>query len=716
MIRRPPRSTLSSSSAASDVYKRQAHDSEVGTSTSPIVFEICGYEAGTSGWKQLHVSRPLTSRNQMYEIQLDVSGLDGLQIACWVDGKSLANAHAIWIDPRVTVNDYEAFADTHSGLPECTRYKLPDDVARVHHEGWMEKKGDDLLGLWSNRFFVLDGHLLRWFSDQSSYAEGQEANGQLHLNDVSAIHQWQNKPNDVNVDVAGRTYILRCKSGQDASTWVGLMHFIGQLEDRLLGRVESGDFKNQFKLHEVLSSGLRKTDLHFDENRGVSCDNESWQAATRDIHGFMKQDGGNGNRFALVTYNYKEFEGASQAQLRQIQDTLNTLKGNREKPAISQIRVFKQASLNLFDDSAEFLAKGGYGQVFKVKEKATGEYYALKVIQVGQKFDKEFIESSIKEKEVLVGIASGNPFLVNLHSLWHENLNVFFCLELAEAGDLTNVMRTHYREQLPAALAGFYFAETVNALRFLHHLGIVYRDLKPENLLVAADGHVKLTDFGLAKGGLDDSMMTEGCTTFKGTPEYYAPEVLQAGKKDGHTYGLAADWWAVGILVYEMHAGLYTTPFPSGNRDQGALNRMYSKILNSDFQWAEPIPAWAKNLNSLQDLISQLLRRDPNSRLGTPAPGLKARSGDGIRDHPYFATELPALLGLDQPIDIDMIDKQYVTPPWIPEIPRKIRPKQSLSKFKGSRDDERLEMIGSFSGSQAECTDGVDFLAEMGFM
>ena len=191
-----------------------------------------------------------------------------------------------------------------------------------------------------------------------------------------------------------------------------------------------------------------------------------------------------------MTYNYKEFEGASQVQLQMIEQSISTLKGQREKPqAHRAVQVFKNASLNLFEDEADFLAKGGYGKVYKVKEKGSGDFYALKVVEVGRKFDKEFIDSSIKEREVLVAVASGCPFLVRLHSVWHENLNVFFCLELAEAGDLTNVMKQHQNDRLPAALAGFYVAEMVSAIEYLHQIGIIHRDLKPENVLLGHDGN-----------------------------------------------------------------------------------------------------------------------------------------------------------------------------------------------------------------------------------
>jgi len=315
---------------------------------------------------------------------------------------------------------------------------------------------------------------------------------------------------------------------------------------------------------------------------------------------------------------------------------------------------------------------------------------------------------------VLVSLSSGNPFLISLHSAWHQQSNVFLCLELAEAGDLTNVMKQHYQDQFPSDLAGFYCAEVINVIRFLHARGIVYRDLKPENLLVSTNGHVKLADFGLAKsGGIE---MTAGCTTFKGTPEYYAPEVLQTGRGGGAGYGFAADWWAVGILFYEMQAGLYTTPFPSGNRDQQHLNRMYENILKKEFKWPNPLPTWAQDFPAMRSLIEGLLTKDPLQRLGTPPIGIAARSGDNIREHAYFTTDLPRLLNLSEPVDLDMIDKVWLIPPWVPAVGKTVRPKFDLGKYSGSGTDKRLDNFGSFDGAETgDVQDGHAFLHTLGF-
>lgn len=422
-------------------------------------------------------------------------------------------------------------------------------------------------------------------------------------------------------------------------------------------------------------------DLRFDdssEDGGVTCiENKTmgstWKVNLQDIAGFHPIPGGNGNRFAVATLSYKYFEAVSNSQLGMIKESIHTIQGQREKPMPHRpLQVFKHASLSLFENECELLGKGGYGKVYKVKEKATGDYYALKTIEVGKRFDREFIDSAIKEREVLVGLAAGNPFMINLHSAWHENCNVFLCLELAEAGDLCEVMSQLPNRRCSPPLAGFYIAEVIHVIRFLHARGIVYRDLKPE--------------------------------------------VLHAGRGAGG-YGFAADWWAVGILFYEMQSGMYSTPFPSGQRRPHELNRMYQMILHQEFEWSTPLPVYAEPLPHMRNLVSLLLIKDPTRRLGTPTSGgISAQSGDNIKEHPYFRQELPLLLQMDEPIDLDMIDKYMLQPPWTPVQESKSKAKFDLEVYKGTNNDKRLDMFGSFDGAAAEeMLSGADFLRSLDF-
>ncbi|KAI8427675.1 hypothetical protein MSG28_002139 [Choristoneura fumiferana] len=138
----------------------------------------------------------------------------------------------------------------------------------------------------------------------------------------------------------------------------------------------------------------------------------------------------------------------------------------------------------------------------------------------------------------------------------------------------------------------FYAAEIVSALEYLHARNIVYRDLKPENLLLAKDGHLKITDFGFAK------KLTDRTWTLCGTPEYLAPEIIQS---KGHNK--AVDWWALGVLIYEMLVGY--PPF----YDENPFG-IYEKILNGRVEWPRHLDPIAK------DVIKKLLVQDRTKRLG----------------------------------------------------------------------------------------------------
>ena len=147
----------------------------------------------------------------------------------------------------------------------------------------------------------------------------------------------------------------------------------------------------------------------------------------------------------------------------------------------------------------------------------------------------------------------------------------------------------------PEERAKFYAAEITLALQCLHENGIIYRDLKPENVLLDDEGHIKLTDFGLSKEDIAGNQMTH---TFCGTPEYLAPEVIK-----GSWYGKSVDWWSMGTLLYEMLTGL--PPFYNEN-----LHLMYERIVTMPLTFPDDMSEEAKSL------LSGLLERDPRKRLG----------------------------------------------------------------------------------------------------
>jgi hypothetical protein len=199
-----------------------AHATEIGTSGAPIVFSVEGLPLNSTKqgqWTQLFSSaaRPVSSRNDMYEVRVDVTSMEGIKLSCTMHGGKAENAHAIWIDPRLTFSPRRLITVIAEAKLPVTVYSMPDG-SKVHHTGLMEKKGDDLLGRWSSRIFVLDGHRLRWFKDCDAYERNTAHLGELHANDIIAIHQTKNKLTHFSVEIAGREYRLRCQTAQVTKT------------------------------------------------------------------------------------------------------------------------------------------------------------------------------------------------------------------------------------------------------------------------------------------------------------------------------------------------------------------------------------------------------------------------------------------------------------------------------------------------------------------
>jgi len=187
-----------------------------------------------------------------------------------------------------------------------------------------------------------------------------------------------------------------------------------------------------------------------------------------------------------------------------------------------------------FDDfrSLKTIGEGAYGKVYQVQDKETNKIYAMKVLKKAHLLKKKAIMCTITEKDILRKIR--HPFIVKLYCTFQNLERVGFVMEYVNGGQLFYHMRklSNFDEDTTR----FYAAEIILALEHLHSHNIIHRDLKPENILITAQGHVCLTDFGLAKEQVTND---EGASTFCGTMEYIPPEMIQ-----GLKYGKPADFWS----------------------------------------------------------------------------------------------------------------------------------------------------------------------------
>ncbi|CAF3642631.1 unnamed protein product [Rotaria sp. Silwood1] len=248
--------------------------------------------------------------------------------------------------------------------------------------------------------------------------------------------------------------------------------------------------------------------------------------------------------------------------------------------------------------------KGSFGRVMLVKHVSNGTFYAMKILEKQQIFKLRQIEHTLNEKRILQAISF--PFIVNLNYHFKDNSYLYMVLEFIPGGDMFSLLRKvgRFSEQH----ARFYAAQIVLTFEYLHYLDIIYRDLKPEDLLIDTDGYLKVTDFSFAK------KITGRTWTLCGTPEYLAPEIILA-----RGCNKAVDWWALGILIYEMSAG-----YPPFFADQ--LIELYEKIVSGKVQFPSHFSS------DLKDLLHNLLQIDVRKRYGNLANGV-----DDIQSHQWFS-------------------------------------------------------------------------------
>ena len=252
------------------------------------------------------------------------------------------------------------------------------------------------------------------------------------------------------------------------------------------------------------------------------------------------------------------------------------------------------------------LGKGSFGEVYLVKKLNTEEKYAMKVLSKDRIMSQNLLKYAIAERNVLS--TSNHPFIVKLSYAFQTSSRLFLVIEYCPNGDLSRhlVFEKRFKEER----AKFYLCEVLLALEDLHKRDIIFRDLKPDNVVLDKDGHCKLTDFGLSKEGVGRDIYAQ---SFCGSIAYLAPEML---KKKGHTK--AVDWYLLGVLFYEMLVGV--TPYFTTRKEEIFYNIEFGDLKIPNFVSKEAA-----------ELLLRLLERNPAKRLGGGG-----RDALEIKEHPYF--------------------------------------------------------------------------------
>ena len=280
------------------------------------------------------------------------------------------------------------------------------------------------------------------------------------------------------------------------------------------------------------------------------------------------------------------------------------------------------------------IGRGNFAKVLMVELKSKKQLYAMKVMKKQFILEDEDIEWVQIEKNVFE-MASNHPFLVGLHSCFQTASRLFFVIELVQGGDLMYHMQR--RKRLQEDHAQFYSAEIALALNFLHGKGIIFRDLKLDNVLLAHDGHIKLTDYGMCKQGIK---FGEKASTFCGTPNYMAPEIL-----NNEAYSFSVDWWALGILLFEMMVG--RSPFNTDDLEERSEEYLFQTILTKEIKPPQNLSHKARKV------ILDFLNKDPIQRLGCHTE----HGFQEIVDHFFFRS-----------IDWKALKLKQIKPPHVPKL------------------------------------------------
>ncbi|KAK0146704.1 Serine/threonine-protein kinase N2 [Merluccius polli] len=312
-----------------------------------------------------------------------------------------------------------------------------------------------------------------------------------------------------------------------------------------------------------------------------------------------------------------------------IDDAENQCRDSKDQPQFN-LSLKRKKGIQMEDfNFLSVLGRGHFGKVLLGEYKRSGELYAIKALKKGDIMTRNEVDSLQCEKRIFEAInGAQHPFLVNLHGCFQTADHVCFIMAYSPGGDLmTHIHNSVFNDKQ----ARFYSACVLLGLEFLHTNNIVYRDLKLDNLLMDADGFVRIADFGLCKEGMAHGDRT---STFCGTPEFLAPEVLTE-----NNYTRSVDWWGLGVLIYEMLVG--ESPFPGDDEEE-----VFDSIVNDEVRYPRFLTP------ETVSIVQKLLQKDPEKRLGAGEQDAKE-----VKRHHYFR-------GVDW---LALLAKK-VKPPFVPVI------------------------------------------------
>ncbi|XP_013924408.1 PREDICTED: ribosomal protein S6 kinase alpha-4 [Thamnophis sirtalis] len=297
------------------------------------------------------------------------------------------------------------------------------------------------------------------------------------------------------------------------------------------------------------------------------------------------------------------------------------------------------------------LGTGAYGKVFLVRKLTghdTNKLYAMKVLRKAAIVAKAKTTEHTRTERTVLEHVRQSPFLVTLHYAFQTDSKLHLILDYVSGGELFTHLyqRDHFSEEE----VRFYSGEIILAIEHLHKLGIIYRDVKLENILLDNEGHVVLTDFGLSKEFVTEDK--ERTFSFCGTIEYMAPEIVRS--KSGH--GKSVDWWSLGILVFELLTGASPFTLEGEKNSQAEVSRRILKC-------SPPFPSLIGH--DARDLLQKLLCKDPKKRLGSGPMGAQE-----IKEHPFFRS-----------LDWDELAARRIRPPFKPLIRHELDVRNFAEEF-----------------------------------